>query len=165
MLDAAAVDERVRGDAARDRDRQADADAVTAQAKAANEEHAKSDEQHTGDLSGRARLREEDRADGEDEHRREAARDRIDEAEVGAAVCGGEEGQVRELERRRPGDVRERSRVHVPDGRRDRRVQHDREREDDGGRRLDVARAREDEVPERVQDRRSERQGERRRRH
>ena len=107
-----------------------------------------------------ARCRARD-PDGEHEHRCKPAGDGIHDAERRALVREREQREVRELERGRAERPRPHLPFHVPRHRGDGREQHDREAEHDGGRGLHVARAREQQVPARVQERCGERQHER----
>jgi hypothetical protein len=101
----------------------------------------------------------------EREHRRQAARDRIDEAQLIAAVRRGEERDVRELQGGRGDDERDRRALHPPRerGRHDQR-RHQRQQRDRRGR-LRVPLACQQEVPERVQRGGAERQRQRVERH
>ena len=130
-------------------------------AESPDEEHAGADERDTRDLAG-GRTGDPDH---EDDHRRQAARDRVDDAQLRALVRVGEQCEVRQLERRRAERPRPHLPLHVPGRRCDRREEHDRDGEHDRGRGLDVARAGEQQVPARVQDGRGEREQERGRAH
>ncbi len=99
MLDALLVDERVPGDARSDQKRQREASPVGAADRAADEHDADPDEHDADGLRGTQRRTCESRTE-QDEHRRRAPRDRIDEAEVGTLVGGREQSEVDELERR-----------------------------------------------------------------
>ena len=114
MADALVVDERVAGDAGRDRERDRQPAAGRAAAHPAHQQHAGGDREHAGRLAGRQRRAEHGDRHDEHEHRRRAAGDRIDEAQVGALVGRREQREVDELERRRGGDVRPRGGVDVP---------------------------------------------------
>ena len=98
----------------------------------------------------------------ENHYRSEPARNRIDEAHVRAAVPGGQEREVRELERGRGGDPRSGCPGDMAGEHRDRREECDREHEDDRGRGFDVARTPEKDVPEGVKEGSAEREPERR---
>src|SRR2546426_27541 len=69
-------------------------------AQTAHQDDSGGHERDAGGLGGGHGGAEERRPCREDEHRRDPARDRIDEAEVGTAVGGGEESEIDELEER-----------------------------------------------------------------
>jgi hypothetical protein len=157
MPDALVVDQRVGGDAGGDGEGQPHA-ARRAAAHPAHQQDAGGDRDDAGGLAGRELGAERDQRHRQHEHRGGAAGDRVDEAQVGALVGGGEQREVGELERRRGGDVRPRRRVDVPgqhrDGREDDRGGDQRHRPD----RMAVALAGDEPVPEGVQARRGEHQ-------
>src|SRR4051794_14684586 len=78
------VDERVAGDARRDR--QAEGGAAAVARRPPHEQDAAGDEQHAGGRADRERRAQGGNADRQHDHRRRAARDRIDDAERRALV-------------------------------------------------------------------------------
>ncbi len=159
MPDPLLVDQRVAGDAAGDRDAEQEPDAVRVR-EAADEQDPEDDESDAGRLPRAGRVPEHGDGDEEHEDRRSAARDRVDDGERRPAVRRGEEREVRELEQPAADEPRPRRRLDVPlddgDGR-----EHElrREQRDDCGR-LDVRRTGEQQVPQRVEHRRRERERE-----
>ena len=97
-------------------------------------------------------------AGDQDEHRRGAARHRVDGAQLAAPVGGREQQVVAGLERGGRGHVRPRAGVHGAGQRGDRRPRDDADGERRGRRRPRVAGAGQQQVPERVQDRGAERE-------
>ncbi len=156
MLDPAVVEQRVPRDAERDQRAEEHASARRL-AKPPHEEHAGADEHDAGDLAPGCA----GDPDGEHGDRRQASRDRIHDAQLGALVRIRQQCEVRELERGRPERPRPHLPLDVPRHRGDRREQHDRDAEHDRGRSLHVACARQQQVPARVEERRGERQQER----
>ncbi len=146
VLDALGVGERVARDARGDRQREHDAARVGVAAEPAHEHDASADEEDAECLRGAERFSGEERA-GEDEDRRDAARDRVDEAQVGPAIRAYEQAEVDELEHGRDRDPGQRRGLDPPRRQRDWRREHDRERKSDARRGADVAGAREQGVP------------------
>ena len=103
MVKALLVDERVARDERAGCEREQEAVGVGAsrhRADAAHEHDPESDGDHAGDLAGGRPVVEEEDGTGEHEDRRRAARNGVDEAHLGQAIAGGEEGEVAELEHR-----------------------------------------------------------------
>ena len=163
MPEPVLVDERVRGD--RDADRQSDRDSLGAAPQPAHEHDSRRDEAHAADLARRDAARQHDRRPEQHEHRGRPARDRIDDRELPSPVRRHEQREVRALERGRRGDVRRDGPRDRPGRCRDRRIEHDREREHDRRPRLDVVRAAQEHVPRGVEDGCGQRERERFRRH
>ncbi len=157
MCDAVLVDDGVRRDRARDQNGEPRAAPAT---EAAYEQDARPDEHDAARLARvGARTCERDGA-GEHEHRREPARERVDDRQLRVRVRVGEQPEVGQLERRARDEERPDGRVEVPeeDGHRcadDRPDEQDDHREGVG-----VARSREQQVPHRVDDGRAERENE-----
>ena len=97
---------------------------------------------------------------GEDEHGRRPAGDRVDDAEVRAGVRGGEQGEVADLERDRDREEGEGLGVEIPGEGRQRKADDRDQRERRGCRRAGVARARQQDVPARVERRGGQREEE-----
>ena len=131
----------------------------------ADEQHAEADRAHPDCLPGARARPERDNADEEDEHRREPARDGVDERELGVAVRTGKKREVRELQGRGGHEVRPDLRFDVPEGDRNRSEDDDGRTDRDRGRRLGILLPREQQIPERVQEGSAEREGERGRGH
>ena len=158
-LDPRVVDHRVAGDQRGDAEPESEPARVRGRA-AADEQDAGRNDRDAHRL-GRARDVAERERGEQHEHRRSAARDRVDERQVGARVRRREREEVDELERRRGGDVGQGGGVDVPGQRGEGRRDDDRGGDGDGGCRAGVARAGDDEVPGGVQEGGAERQSER----
>ncbi len=150
VLDPALVHERVARDRARDDEGQEDAADVARRPEAADEHDADAHEHDAHRLSRPDRRTRGGRAQ-QDEHRRRPACDRVHEAQVRPPVRRREEEEVERLEagrRREPGRGR---RLDLPRCEGDRREDDHPDRERDHRRRPDVARAGEQDVPDRVE--------------
>jgi hypothetical protein len=130
VLDALVVCERVTRDGPGDDESEQHAAGVHRSAHAPNEKHTDANRENADRLPGpeyRAR------GDGTDqhEHGRDAARDRIDQADVGGTIGRGEKEEVDELEGTRERDPRYRLPLHPPGGGGHRREQRDRDHQRD----------------------------------
>src|SRR5581483_10923755 len=107
---------------------------------------------------------ERQRGNGEDEHGRQPARERIEHRQPRPAVGGAEQEDVDELERGAAGHVGPGPRLDAPAGGCDRGPGDHADAEGDGGRCLRRSRPGEEDVPERMQEcrREGEREGFRR---
>jgi len=152
VLDPAVVGERVPGDAGRDREREEERAPVRSP-EPAHEQHPGGDEDHAERLA----LRHGGCAGRKDQHRREPARNRVDDAQLRSRVRVREQPDIRELERPRDECVRPHLPLDVPRDERDGSEEENGQTERHCRRRLHVARPREDQVPGRVQHCRRER--------
>ena len=148
VLDSLLVDEGVARDRGSDRQREDHSSGIRLPTQPANEEDPATD-QHDPKRLQPADGHTHDGRSGEHEHRCAPARDRVDEAEVRAAVRGRQQREVRDLEERRHRDPRKRGDPDLPGRRRERREQHDGEAERDRRRGSDVGSAGEQNVPDR----------------
>ena len=137
-----------------------DTDGIGGVAESPHEEDADAHEAHARRLSRRGADPERDHSDEEHQHRGGAARDRIDERQLGASVGSGEEDDIAELEEPRHNQIRNRLRVQPPGQGSYGRVRDQRYEEGDCGRRLRILRARHEQVPEGVQEGRGQSEGE-----
>ena len=127
---------------------------------APDEQDPDSDEAHArGLIHGRGGTQHRD-PHQEHEDRRRAPGDRIDDRELGAAVGRRQEGDVAQLKKGCHDEVGDRRPPQMPGQCRDRRIEHEREKEHDRGRGLRVSRPCQEQVPEGVQERRGDRKGE-----
>ena len=112
-------------------------------------------------MPGEPEPRSRDRGADQNEHRRDAARDRVDEADVRAPIRGREQQEVRELEHDGRDDPRDGGRLHIPGKDGDGREQDD--PQDDGDSRCCayVLRSGNEDVPAGVECRCAEREQER----
>jgi hypothetical protein len=162
VLDPVAVDDRVAADHRRDQKAER---CAAAAADAAHEEHAGRDDDYARDLAaGRIGADDDDRVQ-ESRDRRQSACDRVDERELEAPVCGGEQCEIHELEQPRGHHILPRARIDVPARQRERREYEDERDRRHRRRRLGVRRPSQQQVPDRVERRRAEREGQRGRRH
>jgi len=153
--DAVLVDDRVGGDRAGDRHRK---ERATPLPHAAHEQDPRRDDQHSCRLPRRRRgAREHDRA-GQHEHRREPARERIDDRQLGARIRERQQREIPELERRRRGEIRPDTGVETPADRRHGRPHDGADEQDDRRERLRVASPGEQQVPDRMDHGRRERE-------
>jgi hypothetical protein len=143
VLDAGVVDERIAGDRAGDRQAERDASRVGLLAAPADQDDPETDYADACGLRRRARCAERADPDDEDDDRRDAACDRIDERELGAPVRRREQRDVHELERGASDYIRPHGRIDVPRQERRRRKGDHPDDDCDRGRRLGVPRARE----------------------
>ena len=133
-------------------------------AKPAHEQHAEPDEHDAHRLHRRRVGAEGQNADDEDEHGREAAGERIDDRDLRPPVRGPQQREVDELEERARRDVGPGVGLDLPLQRDHRREDDDRGEKRDGAGGLRIARAGEEQVPERVHEGGAEGEQERRRR-
>ena len=127
---------------------------------AAHEQHARTHEDDAERLEQRRASLPRSRAH-QNEHRRDAAGDRVDEADVRAPVGGRQQEEVRELEHDGRDDPRDGRRLHFPGKGGDGREQDDPHDERDGRCCAYVLRAGDEDVPARVECGRAEREQER----
>jgi hypothetical protein len=154
------VHERVGGDEARQDETEDHPDRVRLPLQAADEHDPEPHEAHPGGLvRGRARPERRD-PDQKHEDRRGTPGDRIDDRELRSAVGRGEESGVDELEEGGDDQVRDRRPLQVPRQRRHGCKRYEREEKHDRSRGLRVSRPRQEQVPEGVQERRGDREGE-----
>ena len=156
MAHALLVAEGVARDRHRDERRQGDVRRVRGPAHAAHEDDAARDQRDPDDLRGRRAVAGDADGADQDEHRREAAGDRVDEAHLGAPVRGRQEGEIRQLEDTRGGEIGDGLAPDVPGEQR----RHGEHRDPDGKRqrerRLGIASSSQQQVPTRVRARRGE---------
>jgi hypothetical protein len=165
VTNAVAVDNRVAGDTPRDRDAEQDPASVAPLGDPADEEHPTGDDSDTDSLPEGEVGRQRQHRDDQDDHGREAARDRIDEAQLGTGVGAGQQHEVDKLERHGPGQERSRRPLEIPahgcgGGKHDRRG-----RKHDGAGDDRIGRAGEQDVPESVKQGCAQGEEERRHRH
>ena len=152
-LDAFLVDDHVAGNRQRHAQRERDVAPVGAATDATDDEDTDCHECDAGDLRDRGRRARERHGQRQDEDRRRAARDGVDEAQVGALIGSDEQREVDELQGRRERDVRPCLWLDVPARDRNRR-KHERAKDDHDRRRCRaVARRNDDQVPQRVDER------------
>ena len=165
MPHAVPVDERVRRDEAGDEHGEHDPAPLRPAARLPHEHDPAAYECDPDDLARRRPEAEECDRSPEHQHRREAARDRVHDRQIGPFVRLHEHDDVADLERRRDDDERPRLRLDAPCcGGHGREQQHP-ARKRRRSRSLDVVRPREDQIPECVQRGRAERKSERVERH
>ena len=118
------------------------------------------DEADADDLRGRGGGAEHRHAEDEDDHGSETARDRVHDRHLAVAVGGRQQPEVEELKHGRHGDVRPDRLLRIEAHDRNGREDDDRDDERDRRRGLGVALTSEDQVPECMEERRPEREGE-----
>ena len=97
VLDAVSVDDGIAGDDRRDP--RSDREPAEIPARPTDEQHARRDDQDADHAERRRQSTAHCNHEEQSEHRREAAGDGVDEAQLVAAVGAGEQGEVDELER------------------------------------------------------------------
>ena len=163
MTDPVAVDHRVPRDRRRDHDPEDEPAEIAS--RAADKQDADRHHQHSEDAECRWPRAARGDHDQQREHRRQPARDGIDQAQLIAPIRGREQRNVRELERGRPDDERDGVRVDAPgECRRQHQPRDERKQRDRGGR-LGITLAGEEQIPEGVQPGGAERQRQRVERH
>ena len=123
------------------------------------------DERHSSCLQRRDGGAERDHADDQHEHGRDTTREGVDEAHVRPGIGAGEQGEVRELQRRRADQEGNRGAMDVPLDDRHGRARYETRDERHGRGGLGVLRTREQQVPARVHHRRRQAQDESGQRH
>jgi hypothetical protein len=157
VFDPVLVDDRVRGDQAGDEHGQ---ERAAPAPESAYEQDPDTDEQHPGHLPRRRLGAGEHDAARKHEHGRQAARERIDDGELGPAVRVGEQHEVGQLESRGGDQVRPDRCVELPEEEADRRADDGADEQYESGESLRVACPREQKVPDRVDEGRGQREGE-----